>query len=252
MLEGLDRMVEYLSSVVRNRHDMATNRQINVIALGSPAYHTALLLARRLRSNGMSVQVTNDGQPARLARLTYGGDRVGIDPKYCCLSSTTLRFMRAATSKYTRVQGHSNVRVLSTIMSNTGKKSISTALAQSISDLSERTAHLANSLSQIDANGRTNAFVLHRNVVMLRNAMAKHVATMNAFMSVLAADTAVRATLLNRIVTSAQPSVNHKAATQSVVDAGMQRPAPMPALTAYSFASTLAPSSLQALVSGSG
>ena len=105
MLEVSDRMVEHLTAVIKNRHDWGRNKQMSIVALGTHAHHTAVLLAKRLRSDNISVRVTNNGQPARLARLTYGRDAIGIHPKYCCLSSATLKFIRTATSEYVRIQG---------------------------------------------------------------------------------------------------------------------------------------------------
>jgi len=97
-----------------------------------------------------------DGQPAMLARLTYGSARIGISNTYSCLSPTTLAFMREATKVYMNLQGTVNTECIMPVMTNMGDKSITTILASTIADLSESMNALVNSIPSITATNHTD------------------------------------------------------------------------------------------------
>ncbi len=83
---------------------------------------------------------------------------------------------------------------------------------------------LLNSVPPIKDESEYDNAVVYADMKNMHNVMTESLSIMNKFLAVLSADTAVRSTLTDRIVTSAGSSSQRKGTTQSVVESGIQRP----------------------------
>jgi hypothetical protein len=138
-MEVYDRTVEYICSVCTSNRHTWCNSKVQIIALGTVAHHIGVLVSSRLRDMGIHTITTLDGQPARLARLTYGGHKVGTCDSYSCLSATTKSVFREATKEWLDVQGaHDECNDNTHAMSESSANTISTVFMATISSLIEQ------------------------------------------------------------------------------------------------------------------
>jgi hypothetical protein len=200
-MEVYDRTVEYICSVCTSNRHTWCNSKVHIIALGTVAHHVGVLVSGRLRAMGIYTITTLDGQPARLARLTYGSHKVGTCDPYSCLSATTKSVFREATKEWLDVQGvHDECNHNTHAMSESSANTISTVFMATISSLIEQLcAHLNTPPpeAQTQEDLTFELFNKHRAYSERSTRLLYELAC------ALAADTGVKQTISERIIASA-------------------------------------------------
>jgi len=221
-LETYDIMIEYIFSVCVNHKKLGYGTSVTVIGLGTAAHHIAVTVCARLRAAGVSSKATLDGQPARLARLTCGHSKIGVEEAYSCLSATTLRVFRKAAIEWCRVQGSPAYTEQLLKMSSNQNNNLNTVFMTTVSSLIEQlSSHMnASPIIPVDPEDVTNELVIE-----IGNHGARSTQLFYELACALAADTSVKETISQKIVASAAANSQFKRVTRSIVSSGSQRPA---------------------------
>ena len=155
-------MTEYIFSVCMNHKKPGYGTSVIVIGLGTAAHHISVAVCDRLRAAGVSGKATLDDQPARLARLTYGHSKIGVEEAYSCLSATTLKVFRKAASEWCRVQGSPVCIEQLLKMSSDQNNNLNTVFMATVSKLIEQLSNHMNASPGIpvDPEEVTNELVI--------------------------------------------------------------------------------------------
>jgi uracil DNA glycosylase len=228
-MEVYDRTVEYICSVCTSNRHTWCNSKVHIIALGTIAHHVGVLVSSRLRAMGIYSVTTLDGQPARLARLTYGGHKVGTCDSYSCLSATTKSVFREATKEWLDVQGgYGQYNYNTHAMSESSANTISTVFMATIGSLIEQLcAHLNTPPPEAHTQEDLTFELFNKH----RAYSEKSTRLLYELACALAADTGVKQTISERIIASAAANSQFKRPTESVVSSGAQMPINSPVVS---------------------
>jgi len=220
-LEVYDRMVDYICTACTLNKSHESSGAIRIVALGTTAHHIAVSVSSRLRSMGLESTATLDGQPARFNRLTHGRDKVGRCKAYSCLSPSTMEMFVRAANDWKSVQGSTSCADLLNRMSTPQQPKLSTVFMANIGDLIEDISVHMNNAPEIPTDPKD---VTPDMTISMLKYSQRSTQLLYSLTCVLAADTAVKQTISEKVVASAAANAQFKRVTSSVVTSGIQRP----------------------------